>query len=260
MDIKGSLTTWERVRSEKKAKSKTIRKNPKEIRRQVKISVIIPAHNEEAYLKRTLAAVRRQNYSDCEILVVANGCTDNTADAARKHCDRLIILSQKSLGVARNLGARMAQGELLIFLDADTVLEKDALKVITSHFTAQNAAGTVKGKPVPARLGYRLIYFLKNFTHGLGLHHGSSGVIICWKRHFVQLGGFDERLEVRENSELIGRLERFGSYRYIRETAAVTSMRRYEHRGLWRTVWLWTKLWCESQFGDLRHRRYEIVR
>src|ERR1043166_5310351 len=75
------------------------------------ISVIIPAHNEERYLRRTLDALKRQNYDWFEVIVVANGCTDSTAEVAGGRCNRLVTLSQKSLGVARNLGARLAKGE-----------------------------------------------------------------------------------------------------------------------------------------------------
>src|SRR5262245_26214351 len=78
------------------------------------ISVIIPAHNEEAYLGRTLEALNQQDYAQLEIIVVANGCSDHTALIARNHCHRLVILSQKGLCVARNLGARIARGELLV--------------------------------------------------------------------------------------------------------------------------------------------------
>jgi len=223
------------------------------------VSVVIPAHNEEAYLKSTLMALRRQKYP-CETIVVANGCDDRTAEVARDHCDRLVVLSQKSLGVARNLGAKMARGELLIFLDADTLLERNALRVIVNHFKRSDAAATVKGQPDTARFAYRLIYFLKNFMHRNVLRNGSAGVIICWREHFIGLGGFNENLEVRENSELMKRLKRFGRYRYIGKTVATTSMRRYERRGVWRIIWLWTKLWLESQFSDLQHRKYEIVR
>jgi glycosyltransferase involved in cell wall biosynthesis len=223
------------------------------------VSVVIPAHNEEAYLKDTLTALRRQRYP-CEIIVVANGCDDRTADVARDHCDRLVVLSQKSLGVARNLGAKIAGGELLIFLDADTLLERNALRVIVNHFQKTDAAGTVKGRPDTGRFAYQLIYGLKNFMHRAVLRNGSAGVIICWKKDFVGLGGFNEHLEVRENSELMKRLKRFGGYRYIGGTVATTSMRRYERRGVWRIVWLWTKLWVESLFNDLQHRKYEIVR
>ena len=73
-------------------------------------------------------------------------------------------------------------------------------------------------------------------------------------------GGFNESLEISENSELIKRLRRFGRYRFIGNTCATTSMRRYERRGVRRMAWLWTRLWFESWFRDLRHRKYEIVR
>ena len=76
----------------------------------------------------------------------------------------------------------------------------------------------------------------------------------------MSVGGFDERLELRENSELIRRLKRFGSYKFIGAATATTSMRRYERRGVWHIVWLWIKLWFMSLFGDLRNRKYESVR
>jgi len=224
------------------------------------ISVIIPAHNEEKYLGATLEALEKQDYGWFEAVVVANGCTDGTAEVARGRCHRLIVLSQKSLGVARNLGARMAKGEVLVFLDADTLLDPWALKMIAWEFTKKHAAGTLRGRPDVGRLHYKLVYLLKNFEHRTQLHQGSSGVIICWRESFIQSGGFDERLEVRENSELIWRLRRFGKYKYIDSARATTSMRRYDQQGWRRIVWMWCKLWFHTHFGDLHHRRYETVR
>ena len=225
-----------------------------------RISVIIPAHNEESYLSATLDALNRQNYPHCEIVVVANGCTDRTVEVAREKCQRVVILDEKGLGPSRNLGARMATGDLLIFLDADTILEPHALRIIAEQFTEHDAGGTLKGQPDSNRFAYRVIYGLKNFIHRFVVRNGSSGVIICWKKHFTSVGGFDERLELRENSELIRRLKRFGGYRYIGATAATTSMRRYDRRGVKHIVWLWIKLWFLSLFSDLRHRKYESVR
>lgn len=225
-----------------------------------RISIVIPAHNEERYLGATLAALQRQNYHWFEVLVVANGCQDRTAETAQGRCHRLVVLSQKSLGVARNLGARLARGELLVFLDADTTLEPMALRRIAEAFTTRAAAGTIRGRPQGGRLAHRCLYGLKNFVHRWSLHCGSSGIILCWKEHFMQAGGFDEGLEVCENSELIKRLKRFGKYKYIEDISATTSMRRYEQRGLMRVVWLWCRLWAQSLLGDLHQRHYEAVR
>jgi glycosyltransferase involved in cell wall biosynthesis len=224
------------------------------------ISIIIPAHNEERYLGGTLEALRHQNYSCFEIIVVANGCTDRTAEVARGRCERLIVLSQKGLGVSRNLGARMARGEILVFLDADTTLEPMALRVIAEDFAKGDGAATLKGRPDSEQFRYRMIYAYKNFTHRHSLHCGSSGVIICWRKDFIRCGGFDEGLEISENSELIGRLKGFGKYKYIGGVAATTSMRRFARRGFGRMAWTWLKFWLQSHFGDLHQRPYETVR
>src|SRR5947209_6662426 len=133
------------------------------------ISVVIPAHNEERYLRRTLEALKRQDYDWFEIIVVANGCTDCTADVAKGRCNRLVTLSKKSLGVARNLGARLAKGELLLFLDADTILEPLTLRVIAEQFSKNYSAGTIRGRPDTERLKYRLVYGLKNSVHRFSL-------------------------------------------------------------------------------------------
>jgi len=224
------------------------------------ISIIIPAHNEEAYLGATLDALERQNCKWFEVIIVANGCTDRTPEIARSRCHRLIVLSLKNLGMARNIGARMARGEVLVFLDADTILEPMALRRIAQDFTKEYAAGTIRGQPDGRRFAYRVIYALKNLIHRLAVHPGSSGVILCWKEHFLRSGGFDESLEVRENSDLMKRLKRFGRYKYIPDITATTSMRRYERRGVGRVVLLWLKLWAQSLVSDLRHRAYETVR
>jgi glycosyltransferase involved in cell wall biosynthesis len=234
--------------------------SPAKITPLVRISVIIPAHNEERYIERTLGSLWRQNYGWFETIVVANGCSDRTAQLARGRCHRLIELSEKNLGISRNLGARLAKGELLVFLDADTALEPSALKRIAEQFTRKYSAGTLRGRPSRGAWKYRLLYAAKNFLHRWALHPGSSGVIICWKDEFEWVGGFDEALEVRENSELIRRLKRFGSYRFLGDAAATTSMRRYDRCGFWNMTRLWVRLWFESMFGDLRRRTYEPVR
>ncbi|HEX4264133.1 MAG TPA: glycosyltransferase [Verrucomicrobiae bacterium] len=241
-------------------KERLLRSSARTSKKFPTISIIVPAHNEEDYLGATLDALNRQDYPACEIVVVANGCTDRTAQVAQEKCHRLATLEEKGLGISRNLGARLATGELLIFLDADTILGPDALRTIGEQFTEHHAGGTIKGQPDSERFAYRLIYGLKNFIHRFVVRNGSSGVIICWKKHFASVGGFDERLELRENSELIRRLKRFGSYKYIGSITATTSMRRYERRGVWPIVRLWIKLWFLSLFSDLRHRKYESVR
>jgi glycosyltransferase involved in cell wall biosynthesis len=224
------------------------------------ISVIIPAYNEEKYLPATLKALARQNYRKFEVIVVGNGCTDRTEEVSRPLCDRFLYLEEKGLSKARNLGGKKARGELLLFLDADTLLAPEALEMVASRFDRTCAAGTVKGKPDTPRLTYRSLYLLKNLAHTLKIHRGSSGVMLCWRDHFKEVDGFDEQLHVRENSDLLNRLARYGKYICINETAAVTSMRRYDQKGFWEMIWLWIKVWMIALFSDIRNRAYETVR
>jgi glycosyltransferase involved in cell wall biosynthesis len=223
------------------------------------ISVIIPAHNEEEFLPTTLESLKRQDYPAYEVIVVANGCKDRTVEVAAPLCDVVYDLPQRGLGPARNLGGNEAKGELLVFLDADTILEPKALSIIARQFTRRHAMGTLKGLPDTRNASYKAIYLLKNSIHQLHAHHGSSGVILCWKDHFEAVGGFDAQLYLRENSDLMKKLRKFGRYKYISETAAVTSMRRYEQTGTGEMIWLWLKVWYLSNFSDIRNQTYEVM-
>jgi glycosyltransferase involved in cell wall biosynthesis len=221
------------------------------------ISIVIPAYNEEESLPTTLKALRQQDYPYFETIVVANGCTDRTAEAVHGRCDQFYDLEERGLGPARNLGAQKARGNLLLFLDADTLLEPNALSTIARQFKRHHAAGTLRGVPDNGKTSYKMIYFLKNFVHKSHAHHGSSGVILCWKDHFEAVGGFDNELYLRENSDLMKKLRRFGSYKYIGATPAVTSMRRYEKTGTSEMVLLWLKVWILSNVSDIRNQTYE---
>ena len=82
-------------------------------------------------------------------------------------------------------------------------------------------------------------------------------MILCWKDHFEAVGGFNNELYLRENSDLMKKLRQFGAYKYIRATPAITSMRRYERTGTAHMVLLWLKVWVLSNFSDIRNQTYE---
>jgi glycosyltransferase involved in cell wall biosynthesis len=224
------------------------------------ISVIIPAHNEEHYLGETLAALRHQTYPYFEIIVVANGCTDATGEVARQKADRVLELPDRAVGKARNTGAAKARGQLLVFLDADTRPQPSALEALATEFTPRDSSATFLGRPDIPKLGYLCLYAFKNLIHRYRLHCGSSGVICCWRDQFKQIGAFREDLNVRENSELIRRLRRFGRYKLIEGATVVTSMRRYETGGNIRGLRQWLSIWAWSWVSDLSDRSYEPIR
>jgi 1,2-diacylglycerol 3-alpha-glucosyltransferase len=94
------------------------------------VSIIIPALNEEKYIEKTLKSVRRQTYPKIEVIVVDNGSTDRTGEIAKKYANKVIVEEKRGIGIARNRGAKEAKGDILLFLDADTEIEKDCVEKI----------------------------------------------------------------------------------------------------------------------------------
>src|SRR5688500_4771056 len=103
----------------------------------VSVSLIIPARNEAALIGETLTAARiavNILAADAEIIVVDNGSTDRTASIVIAYgddpCIRLRSCERSGSAAARNVGAQEARGEVLVFVDADTLVPPDALRRI----------------------------------------------------------------------------------------------------------------------------------
>jgi glycosyltransferase involved in cell wall biosynthesis len=118
-----------------------------------KISVIIPAFNEERFLSKTIAAVKRNDFpmNNCQIIVVNNGSTDRTSEIARNSDVEVIECVRMFVGAARNLGVQKARGEYLAFLDADCIPQTDWLREgIRSLEVEPCVTGAVYGLPEDA--------------------------------------------------------------------------------------------------------------
>src|SRR5436190_23873955 len=89
------------------------------------VSFVIPAWNEESVLGPTLEAVRvaaRHLAEPSEVIVADDSSTDQTAEIARQHGARVVTVQHRQISATRNAGAGAAQGDLLIFIDADTLV------------------------------------------------------------------------------------------------------------------------------------------
>ncbi|MDP3640148.1 MAG: glycosyltransferase [Nanoarchaeota archaeon] len=233
--------------------------------KEPEISIIIPAHNEAAYIEKTLQSLNQQTLKDFETIVVANGCTDGTEDVVKKIYMktpgqlRLFSLPEANVSRARNYGAKKANGQLLLFLDADTLLEKDALEKMQRHFRGQHAIATTFVRPDKSLVKYRLAMALKNAYHQLGLYHGCSGALLCRKKDFERVGGYDEIIVVKEHRRLILQLKKYGKFTCL-PTTVTTSMRRFEKWGLWKAIRFWIAQGVKEYVGDLQKSRYETIR
>ena len=113
----------------------------------MKISVIIPAYNEESVILDCLKSLTKQSVNDFEVIVVDDGSTDLTIGQIRKlqiTNYKLQILSQthEGPGAGRNLGAKSAKGDTLVFIDADMTFDKNFLKMLVRPIVAGKSTGT----------------------------------------------------------------------------------------------------------------------
>lgn len=223
-------------------------------------SIIVPAHNEENYLRETLHSIKQQTYQNFETIVVANGCTDKTEEIAKKRANiRVLSLPKANVSVARNAGALNAKGDILLFLDADTTLEKDSLKKIKEEFTDDISVATTKVKPDLEKIKYKLAMSFKNFYNKTKIYEGCSGLLICRKKDFHQLKGYDPDITVKEHRKLTTKLRKLGKYKCINSNVT-TSMRRFEKWGLSKVTSYWMKQFFKDKFGNIKNSEYEKIR
>ena len=102
------------------------------------VSVIIPTYNYGHFIRETIDSVIRQTYSDWECIVIDNGSDDNTKDVLSDYISderiRYIYTSNEGVAAARNKGLHLAKGDLVLFLDADDLIERDKLRVSVEYF------------------------------------------------------------------------------------------------------------------------------
>ncbi|MEB3829138.1 glycosyltransferase family 2 protein [Phormidium sp. CCY1219] len=98
------------------------------------VSVIIPVHNGENYLADAIESVLGQNYQPLEILVIDDGSTDKTAEIAKEYGEKIRYIYQLNAGpaAARNAGIKLANGDILGFLDADDLWSENCLHALVT--------------------------------------------------------------------------------------------------------------------------------
>ncbi len=228
------------------------------------ISVVIPACNEEKYIEATLNSLNQQEFKDYEAIVVCNGCTDNTETIAKKQENgsiTVISFPEANVSKARNIGAGKANGKVLLFLDADSTLEPDALSKINEQFTDHHYAATTTAKPSLPSLKFNFALGLKNFYLSTGLYEGCSGALLCRREDFDKVNGYDSDLIVKEHRKLIIKLKRATGKEFACiDTSITTSMRRYQQWGLTKSAVFWAKQWLRNYLGDLKKSEYEKIR
>ncbi|MCD4740690.1 glycosyltransferase [archaeon] len=206
------------------------------------ISVIIPAYNEENNIKACLESIRSKFYDDYEIIIIIGG-DDRTYDIAKEYGNAVRDNESQGAGPARNKGSKLAKGDVLVFIDADTVvnphwLEKFAKvfedpKVVASGGPVRPLEGTLIDK-VLFKLNQDWGYRFTSFFH---IYQFSGQSCAFRKSVFDKIGGFNEEMSFLEDTEISNRIKKEGKCVYIPDNWVASSPRRFHKKGYLQTLW-----------------------
>lgn len=216
----------------------------------LKISLIIPAHNEEKYLGDCLAAAIKNSAGKfSEIIVVDNASTDDTRTVAEKFPGvRVVDEKQKGLTSARQGGYLAARGNILAYVDADTLPPSGWLETIISEFENDPDLACLSGPyiyydlPRWQQFLVKLYWYMLAYPIYLAVGYMATGGNFAIRREVLEkMGGFDTSISFYgEDTNIARRARAFGLVKFKLSLAMGTSGRRLKNQGLIKMFWLYT--------------------
>jgi len=223
-----------------------------------RISVIVPALNEEKLIEKTLMCfpVDLRRRLDIELIVSDGGSKDRTVSIARSRCDIVVEHREprrQTIAEGRNRGAEAATGDLLVFINADTVPRhpemfilglRDVAAMMASGDRTVAVACPVQVDPSERRLSDRLFHaFFNRYVRvlnalGVGMGRGECQIV----RHdvFRRVGGYAETMAAGEDFDLYTRVVRHGRIGHRDDLSVYESPRRFRRYGYLRVLLQWT--------------------
>lgn len=202
------------------------------------LSIIIPAKNEQDYLPLLLQSIKKQSFSDYEIIIADAGSKDKTLEIAKSY--GCVITKGGLPATGRNNGAKVARGEILFFLDADTVLPANFLKNSLHEF-ADRHLDIASFKLIFKNQKNKAFFLDKMYNEMIvilekTLPFSVMGTLI--KRDFFEkLHGYNEKLTLSEDADFGRRAVKLGAkFGVIRSTEILISDRRFVKDGWFKTI------------------------
>lgn len=198
------------------------------------VSFVVPAWNEEALLASTLKAISTAAQPlniPFEVVVADDASTDATPEIARERGARVVSINRRQIAATRNAGARAAQGDLLIFVDADTLVTPEvvrgAIEAVRAGAVGGGCAVNFDGR-VPGYARWLLPIFIRLYR-AAGLAAGCF--LFCTRRAFDAVGGFDEKLYASEECWMSWALRRQGRFILLRESVLTSGRKLRTYSG-----------------------------
>jgi len=215
-------------------------------------SIIIPAYNEEKYIGRCLKSILNlKTNQEYEVIVVNNASTDRTSEVVKEILPeaKVVYESKKGLTRAYNRGAQEAQGDILVFVDADMVLPPNHLERISKEFKKDRQLVALSGPYVYKDSG-KFCELLLRFTYlflampaeiifnrflklGADVASGNSAIK---KEAFKKINGFNKEIFYGLEADFTMRIKKIGKVRFKYSFSAESSARRFRKEGLLRML------------------------
>ena len=205
----------------------------------IKFSIVIPAHNEEKYIGKCIESILKASKpfeNEVEIIVVLNRCTDKTEEIAKSYNCIVLKNNDKNLSKIRNAAVEIARGEIIVTIDADTLMNDHVLSKAEEHLSSgKYIGGGVTGKFERMSLGIFVSALL--LIGPLFFKYGaiSVGIFWCYKKDFQSINGFNEEMLMAEDADFAKRLKEWGKKNNKKfgtiKNGMITSCRRFDTYG-----------------------------
>lgn len=215
----------------------------------MKLSFVIPAHNEEDLIGKCLDSVLKQaadRSDDIEIIVVNNASTDNTREIASSFPEVIIVDEpKKGLVNARHAGFKASRGDLIANVDADTILTPGWIDKVLKAFSDNPNLVALSGPYIYHDLSkfhnyliraYYYVGYLSYIVNHFVLHIGAmlqGGNFIVKRSALLKIGGFDTGIIFYgEDTDIARRIQKVGRVRFTFKLPMYTSGRRLKKEGI----------------------------
>jgi rSAM/selenodomain-associated transferase 2 len=213
----------------------------------IRLSIIIPILNEAGSLAPLLGHLLDFQKRACEVLLVDGGSQDDSVAIARS-AGFTVLISERGRAAQMNAGAKLARGEFLVFLHADTRLPDQADQWVMEAFERDPRPwGRFGVSILGASPMLRVVALMMNLRSALtGIATGDQTIFVR-RQEFKKIGGFPP-LALMEDIEFSKRMKRL-SRPILLHQKVLTSGRRWEAKGVWRTIMLMWSLRLAYYFG-----------
>lgn len=202
------------------------------------ISIIIPAYNEEKNIAKLISYLKEITTSDkTEIILVDGGSRDNTMVEAEKTGVRVLMSPNKGRASQMNFGAKQAKGETLYFLHSDTYPPSTFIDDISRELNRGSQCGCFR---LQFDSEHRALSFYSWFTRfDIDLFRFGDQSLFVKRDLFQKVGGFDEKMIVMEDQEIVSRLKEHAQFAIIPKSVT-TSARKYARIGVFKLQFVFT--------------------